>query len=670
MATITQAGQPFRLATPLGPDALLIDRFSGVERISEPFLFTVDLLSEDEAVSAGDVLRKDISLTLDLPSGGQRVVHGLVRRFAQLGQRDQLTYYRAEIVPWFWFLSLSTDLRIFQNLTVLEIVEQVFQSLGYADFEIKCSRSYPVREYCVQYRESHLDFVSRLLEEEGIFYFFEHSAAKHVMVLADDNSTLPACAGSAVARLSGEALEDEDVVLSLMDEHAVHVGTVTLNDYDYLQPSLGLQQSVSGEGREEVYDYPGLYTKPADGDRFALIRLQEREAGARVVTGSGTMRNFAAGCSFQLTGHYRRDVNASYLLADVTHTGHAGSYRAWDDRQPHYENSFTALPLEVPYRPSQRTVKPSVHGSQTAVVVGPGGEEIWVDKHARVKVQFHWDREGRKDENSSCWVRVASSWAGKGWGWIQIPRIGQEVIVDFLEGDPDRPIITGRVYNAEQVPPYALPANQTQSGVKSRSSKGGGTDNFNEIRLEDLKGSELLYIHAEKDKQVVVENNRDEQVGHDETISIGDNQTISIGKNRSETVGEDESIGIGRNRSETVGKNEDVAVGDNRSVSIGKNESLDVGKNRDQKVGANEALTVAQKRTTRIGTDDMLDVGKKLLITAADEIIIKAGKSSIQMKKDGTITIKGKDINLNGSGKINAKASSDITLKGSKIKQN
>jgi type VI secretion system secreted protein VgrG len=670
MATITQAGQPFRLSTPLGPDALLIDQFSGAEKISAPFLFTVDALSEDDAISAGDVLRKEATLTFDLPSGGQRVVHGLVRRFAQLGQRDQLTYYRAEIVPWLWFLSLSTDLRIFQNMTVLEIVEQVFQSLGYSDFEVKCSRSYPVREYCVQYRETHLDFVSRLLEEEGIFYFFEHSAARHVLVLADDNSTLPECAGSSQARLSGEPLDDEDVVLSLVDEHVVHIGTVTLNDYDYLQPSLGLEQSVSGDGREEIYDYPGLYAKPADGDRYALIRLQQREAGARIVTGSGTMRNFVAGCTFQLTGHYRRDVNASYLLAEVTHSGHAGSYRAWDDRQPHYENSFTALPQEVPYRPAQRTAKPTVRGSQTAVVVGPGGEEIWVDKHARVKVQFHWDREGSKDENSSCWVRVASSWAGKGWGWIQIPRIGQEVIVDFLEGDPDRPIITGRVYNAEQVPPYALPANQTQSGVKSRSSKGGGTDNFNEIRLEDLKGSELVYIHAEKDKQVVVENNRDEQVGHDETISIGDNQTIGIGKNRSETVGADESISIGSNRSESVGKNEDVAIGDNRSVSIGKNESLDVGKNRDQAIGANEKVTVAQKRSTQVGKDDVLDVGKKLLITVSDEIVIKTGKSSIQMKKDGTITISGKDITLKGSGKINAKASSDITLKGSKIKQN
>jgi type VI secretion system secreted protein VgrG len=670
MATITQAGQPFSITTPLGADELLLDTFTGAEGISTPFLFTVDLLSENEKVDAADVLRKEVTLTFVLPDGSNRNIHGIVRRFAQLGQRDQLTYYRAEIVPWLWFLSLAKDVRIFQQMSVLEIVEKVFKAQGYQDFEIKCSRSYPKREYCVQYRESNLDFVSRLLEEEGIYYFFRHSQSGHVLVLADDNNAAQEVGGGGAARLSGERRDDEDVVLELSDVHAVHIGTVTLTDYDYLQPSLSLQQTISGEGREEAYDYPGMYASPSDGDRYALIRLQEQEAVARVLGGAGTMRSFESGGRFKLVGHYRRDLNASYLITEVRHSGHAGAYRAWEDRQPNYENSFSAIPFATPYRPSRRTSKPTVHGSQTAVVVGPAGEEIWVDKHARVKVQFHWDREGRKDENSSCWVRVSSSWAGKSWGWIQIPRIGQEVIVDFLEGDADRPIITGRVYNAEQVPPYGLPANQTQSGVKSRSSKGGGTENFNEIRLEDLKGSEQIYIHAEKDKLEVVENDNTENIAHDETISVGNDQTISVGNNRTETVGVDESIGIGRDRTETVGKNEAVSIGENRTVSVGSNESLDVGKNRDQTIGANETVSVQDKRSTRIGKDDELQVGKKLLVTANDEIVLRTGEASITMKKNGTITIKGKDITINGSGKINVKASSDVTIKGSQIKQN
>jgi type VI secretion system secreted protein VgrG len=670
MATITQAGQPFSIATPLGADELLLDTFSGAEGISTPFLYTVDLLSENEKVDAAEVLRKEVTLTFVLPDGSKRVIHGIVRRFAQLGQRDQLTYYRAEIVPWLWFLSLAQDCRIFQQMSVLEIVEKVFKEQGYSDFEIKCSRSYPKREYCVQYRESNLNFVSRLLEEEGIYYFFRHSTSAHMLVLADDNSAAQDIGGGGAARLSGERRDDEDVVLELSDVHAVHTGKVTLTDYDYLQPSLSLQQSVSGDGREEAYDYPGMYASPSDGDRYALIRLQEQEAVARVLTGAGTMRSFESGGKFKLVGHYRRDLNASYLITEVRHSGHAGAYRAWEDRHPYYENSFSAIPIATPYRPPRRTRKPAVQGSQTAVVVGPSGEEIWVDKHARVKVQFHWDRQGRKDENSSCWVRVSSSWAGKSWGWIQIPRIGQEVIVDFLEGDADRPIITGRVYNAEQVPPYDLPANQTQSGVKSRSSKGGGAENFNEIRLEDRKGSELLYIHAEKDEEIVVENDRNKDVGHDESMSIGNDQTLSVGRHRSGTIGDNDSLSVGGNRSTSIGKDETHAVSGKRSKSVDKDESNDIGGKRATNIGKEETLNIGDKRSTQVGKDDQLQVGKKLVIDAGDQIVLKSGKGSITIKKDGSITIKGKDVKIDASGKISGKASSDIVLKGSKVTAN
>jgi type VI secretion system secreted protein VgrG len=670
MPTITQDGQPFRIDTSLGSDELLLHQFTGAEGISVPFAFDVELLSENDAVSAADLLRTGAALTFHLPGGGERIVHGLIRRFAQMGQRDQLTSYRAEIVPWLWFLSLSSDIRIFQNLTVLEIVEQVFKAQGYSDFEIKCTRAYPKREYCVQYRETNLDFVSRLLEEEGIFYFFEHTSSKHTLVLADDNSSVPDCAGGGAARLSGEAVDGEDVVLSVTDDQVVRVGKVTLTDHDYLQPSLSLQQSVSGDGKEEVYDYPGLYTKPEDGDRFALIRLQEREAFAHLLTGEGTFRGFQSGSRFDLKGHYRRSVNGSYVLTSVSHSGGNGSYRAWEDRQPRYANTFTCIPSAVPFRPSRATPRPHVYGSQTAIVVGKSGEEIWVDKHGRVKVQFHWDREGGRDENSSCWVRVSSSWAGKGWGWIQIPRIGQEVVVDFLEGDPDRPIITGRLYNAEQVPPYALPDQQTQSGVKSRSSKSGGTDNFNEIRLEDLKGSEHIYVHAEKDMQEVVENDRTRSVGHDESITVGNDRTASVGNNQSVSIGANQSLTVGGNRTDSIDQDDSLNVSGNHSLSVTKNESVDVSGKRAASIAKDDSLSVGEKRSTQVGKDDQLQVGKKLVIDAGDQIVLKSGKGSITIKKDGSITIKGKDIKIDASGKINAKASSDIKLKGSKIAQN
>jgi len=356
------------------------------------------------------------------------------------------------------------------------------------------------------------------------------------------------------------------------------------------------------------------------------------------------------------------------------------------------------------------TPKPVIQGAQTATVVGVGGEEIYTDEHARVKVQFHWDRYGKRDENSSCWIRVSQVWAGKTWGTIHIPRIGQEVIVSFLEGDPDRPIVTGRVYNGDNKAPYDLPANKTQSGIKTRSSKDGAAANFNEIRFEDKKGSEQLFIHAEKSQDIEVEKDETHWVGHDRTKTIDNdetthvkhdrtetvdhNETIKIGENRSENVGKDESITIGANRTESVTKDETVTIGKNRTesvgesesisvskgqtISVGKAQSLTVGDGRTVNVGKDESITIGKKqdvnvgdaRKTSIAKDDALSVGKKLIVSAADEISLTTGSASIIMKKDGTITIKGKDITLDGSGKINVKASSDVAIKGSKVTQN
>jgi type VI secretion system secreted protein VgrG len=321
------------------------------------------------------------------------------------------------------------------------------------------------------------------------------------------------------------------------------------------------------------------------------------------------------------------------------------------------------------------------------VVVGKEGEEIWTDRYGRVKVRFHWDRDDeKKGEDSTCWIRVAQVWAGKGWGAIHTPRIGQEVIVEFLEGDPDRPIITGRVYNADNMPPYELPANQTQSGIKSRSTKQGTGENCNEIRFEDKKGDEHLTIHAEKNQSIEVENDESHWVGHDrtknvdhdETVTIGENRTESVGKNesisiggsRTESVAKSESITIGENRTENVAKDESVSVGNNRTHSVAKDESLSVGAHQSVRVGKSETRTVGEDRTTTVGKDDSLSVAKKLAVEAGDAVLLQTGAASITMKKDGTIVIKGKNIKIEGSGKIDVKASSDVTIKGSKITQN
>jgi type VI secretion system secreted protein VgrG len=687
MARLTQEGRAFRVATPLGSDVLLLQRFSGQEGTSTGFHYTLELLSEDDTVDPASLLRKPMVVTVDHPDG-ERQIHGLVRRFVQSGQSEELVLYRAEIVPWLWFLNLSWNCRIFQNKSILEIAQQVFDGLGYSDYEFRCSRSFSPREYCVQYRESDLNFVSRLFEEEGVFYFFEHTDSKHLLVITDANSALQQCPVQDTVRIrtDASAAQENDVVLGLELEAAVHIGKVTLRDYDFTRPSLNLESTASAQKGEEVYGYPGGYLELTDGERYAELLLEEGQATGKIVRGHGTCRSFQSGYRFTLKEHYRADANTEYLLVQVSHQGEAGDYRSWDSAALQYSNQFVAMPVDVPFRPPRLSLKPRIHGSQTALVVGPSGEEIYTDEYGRVKVQFYWDRLGAKDQNSSCWVRVAYPWAGKGWGAVHIPRIHQEVIVEFLEGDPDRPIITGRVYNAEQTVPYDLPANMTQSGIKSRSSKGAGADNYNEIRMEDKKGSELLYIHAEKDREVQVENDNSETVGHDETISIGNDQTISIGHdqkldvendqtisvggNRSESVEKNETISITGNRTETVGKDETITIDGKRTESVAKDETIEVSGKRTTTIKKEEVLTVKDKRTTDVAKDDNLQVGKNLTVNATDQIILKSGEGSITIKKDGTITIKGKDIKLEASGKINAKAGGDVAIKGSKITQN
>jgi type VI secretion system secreted protein VgrG len=488
-------------------------------------------------------------------------------------------------------------------------------------------------------------------------------------------------------------MAEEPLVTGLEVEHTAVTEKIELKDYDFEKPSAGLTAAVAGQQKDEVYDYPGGYVVKGDGDRYARLRLEQKEAERELAHGESNVPAFTCGHKFDLTEHPTRALNQSYHLLRVRHSASISNYTTGAGEYE-YSNSFDAIPSGVPYRPPLVTPRALVLGSQTAVVVGPGGEEIYADKYSRVKVQFHWDRQGKKDQNSSCWVRVSAGWAGKNWGMIQIPRMGQEVIVDFLEGNPDQPIITGRVYNAEQMPPYALPANMTQSGTLTRSSKGGSAANANEIRFEDKKGSEQLFIHAEKNEDHEVENDRTKWVGHDETSTIDRdrtehvkrNESITIDNNRTENVGKDESISIGNNRTTSVGNDETLSVDSNRTVSVGSDDALSVSGGHNVTVGKDETISVAGNqstdvsknqsdniggaRKTNVAKDDELSIGKKLTIVVADQIQLKTGDASITMKKDGTITIKGKDITLDGSGKIKVKADSDVVVKGSKVLQN
>ena len=676
---LKQDNRLLAIKTALGPDVLAVRSISVQEQMSRLFQIEAELSSEDGKVDFDQVVGHDVTIRLNVGQKDKRFFHGFVSRFVQVANEGKYAHYRATIVPWLWFLTRTSDCRIFQNKSTPDIIEEIFKGLGFTDYQLKLSGNYAKKEYCVQYRETDFNFVSRLMEQEGIYYYFEHKDGKHTLVLADSTSAhnvFPGYGEITFHEFQKGAAEREVITDWVMEKEVQPVATA-LQDFDFKKPKTSLLTSANvtrkyGKAQFEIYDYPGEYLEHDDGQKLADVRLEELQTRYETLHGQASARGLAAGYTFTLKNHPRPDQNREYLITGVSLHADAGEYASGSAGTggDFFSCNFTCIDKAQQFRPVRLTPKPIVQGPQTAIVVGPSGEEIYTDEHARVKVHFHWDRHDKSDQDSSCWVRVSQYWAGKTWGTIHIPRIGQEVIIEFLEGDPDRPIITGRVYNADQTPPYDLPANKTQSGLKSRSSKGGSAPNFNEIRFEDLKGSEQVYIHAEKNQDNVVENDETTQVGHDRTENVGNNENITIGKNRTENVGADESISISGNRTESVDKDESIAINGGRTETVGKDESITVSGGRTESVSKDESVTVGGGRTVSVSKDDALSVGKTLSIEAADAITITAGNASISLQKDGTIQINGKDIDIEGSGKIQIKASSDVIVKGSKIAQN
>jgi type VI secretion system secreted protein VgrG len=477
---------------------LRIESMHGSEQLGHLYEYELDLFSANEAINIDAVLGQPVTVKLETAGGGERYFNGIVTRFSQLGRSEGgYATYQATLRPWLWLLTRTTDCRIFQEMAVPDIIKQVCKDQGFTDIEDKLSGSYRNWVYCVQYRETDFNFVSRLMEQEGMYYFFKQEDGKHTLVLCDGMSSHESVGDPIPYHLPGSSdLGREECVSDWFLTREVQPGAYVLNDYNAEKPKASLQSRAlvkrdHAEAEYEVYDYPGEYLESGDGDQYAGIRIEELQALFEEVKGNSDSRALTTGGLFQLEQCPRDDQNRKYLLVSTNYELNSDAQASGESSgQAIYGCTFTAIDSRTPYRTPRTTPKPLVQGPQTAVVVGPSGEEIYPDKFGRVKVQFHWDRYGAMDENSSCWIRVAHVWAGKGWGGQTIPRIGQEVMVEFLEGDPDRPIITGRVYNADNMPPYALPANKTQSGIKSRSTKGGGGDNFNEVRFEDKIGEE------------------------------------------------------------------------------------------------------------------------------------------------------------------------------------
>jgi type VI secretion system secreted protein VgrG len=650
--TFSQANQPLQIITPLGTDALHLVGFTGREGISQLFHFKVDLLAENRREIAFDkLLGEKVTLSLALGGGKTRYFNGIVSRFSQ-GTRDHtFTRYQAEVVPELWLLTRQTQSRIEQHQTVPDILKKVLEGLN-PQFELV--GTFHPRNYCVQYRESDFAFANRLMEEEGIFYFFKHTAQGHQLVVANSPGSHPELPGQSAVLfddLQGGNRADFRIT-EWQKVQEVRAGKVTLWDHCFELPNKNLEAQrlapagltvgrvthplkLPGGERREIYDYPGGYTRYLDGidrgggerpqdlqkiyeenRRLATIRMQQEAVSGFQITGAGNCRQFVSGHRFTLARHFNAD--GDYVLTEVAHEVNLGHVTSGDGVVLNYQNRFTCIPLALPFRAARTTPRPRVDGAQTAVVVGPPGEEIFCDKYGRVKVQFPWDREGRRDADSSCWVRVATPWAGKRWGGVHIPRIGQEVVVDFLEGDPDRPIILGSVYNAEQMPPFALPEGKRVSGLKSSSTPGNRGNN--EITFDDTKGKEKMTIHAQYDQNTTVD--------HDMTTTVHNNRTSTVDVNSTETVHGTKTTTVDSTVKETY----------------------------------NDALSTVVKSGVLL-TSTSANIG----IVAATEVLLNSGASTLLLKSDGTIELIGVKIFINGKALVDVGAPQIEVIGGQQV---
>jgi type VI secretion system secreted protein VgrG len=532
----------------LGKDVLLLTGFSGEEAMSRLFRYNLDLLSEKDNIAARDIVGMPVTWSVQPRRDRARYFHGHVVRFVAGGKSPRgLRSYRAEVAPWLWFLTRTSDCRIFQGLSTPDIIQTLFKQFGFSQFVFSLRNSYSPREYCVQYRETAFGFISRLMEQEGIFYFFRHEEGKHTLVLGDHVSVYEECPESPVE------LGAEDAAFGRLKswEHGYEFrsGQWTETDFNFETPSTSLLKSsptligLPSAAKYELFDYPGLYKTPPAGAAATKVRMEEEEVHLDVAAGAGTYCTFALGTKLQLIKHECEAENRAYVLTSIRHSASETSYGA-SGAGGSYENSFTCIPASVVFRPERVTPRPVLASVQTAIVVGPPGEEIFCDKYGRVKVQLHWDRRGKKNAESSCWLRVCQLAAGKGFGALHIPRVGQEVVVAFLEGDPDRPLVLGGVYNAGNMPPYPLPALRSYTGMRHQSV-GGVPGNASEIRFETGLGQESLFVHAETDLHQHAENDSHLHVGNDHRCLVGNDHVQQIGKDHHHQVAHNYTLTVG-----------------------------------------------------------------------------------------------------------------------------
>ncbi|NHZ37793.1 type VI secretion system Vgr family protein [Massilia rubra] len=701
---------------------LLVNNLDAFESLSKPFEFRVELLSDNPDIPLKDMQGKMLCVQLVRRDGTLRYFTGIVFSFALKTVDGGVSYYEALLGPWYKYLGLRKDNYLFHYTTMYQQTASIFGDYGsLAEWDWRVAGATEVLTDCCQFDESDRNFLERRWVGNGIVYWFEHSENGHKLVLSDDTTSVEPIDGGPSIRFQrhGGAAE-EDGLGEWSPSRQIMQGAVALAAFDFKSPkpvhtSLPTVNQQGDVPAIESYEYTGAYGFTGGGRSLAQLRMEEFEAAGKQFEGSGNNRNVLPGRWFRLTDHF--DVSASggdtqareFLILEVVHRA-SNNYHVKDTTESHYENRLRAIRKIIPYRAGRdhNSVETKIHGIQTATVVGPAGEEIHTDEFGRVRVQFHWDRAGTNDEKSSAWLRVATPWAGANFGMTAIPRINGEVLVQFIDGNPNRPIITGMVPNADTMPPWTLPANKTQSGILSRSTPGGSYDNANALRFEDKKGSEQLWLHAEKNQLTEVEHDEDkwvgndrrktidrdettlvkrdrvETVGHDETVTVHNNRAervdhneqISIGANRDEEVGISETISVGKDQSVMVGKEQTFNVGGSRTKSVSKNEKDKIGKNwsinvakmktetigmaymqnvgmgRMENVGLGYSLNVGMIMTTVIGVNQSTNVGKKISISAGEELEITVGLAKLKMTADGKILINGSKVVVEATGPV------------------
>jgi type VI secretion system secreted protein VgrG len=676
----TQANRSIAISTPLGEDVVAIQSIRGREEFGRMFQYELELLSEDDGINFDDLLGMNVTIRVGEGSDDSdiRYINGFINRISQHEYRAGLAVYRATIVPWLWFLTRQSDCRIFQEMKIPDIIKQVMKDVGFSDIDDRLSSTYEAREYCVQYRETTFNFISRLLEQEGIYYFFTHENGLHKMVLCDSSDAhQPLVGGAEIPYYPPDrAMRLEQHIRTWSIQKQVESLVYELADFDFANPgdpvmskSKKARDYASGPW-EAMYDYPGEYLSSAEAEHFAAIRLQELQTRYEQIMGQSDHLGMIVGGRFELaipSKGLRSDQAREYIITSTSLQATQDLFGSSDDSggENFFSLGFSVLPATEVYRPARTTPKPVIQGPQTAIVAGKAGEEIWTDEHGRVKLQFHWDRYSKGDEVSSCWVRVSQNWAGKRWGVFFLPRIGHEVIVEFLEGDPDRPIITGRVYNGQNQPPYKPNEMGTMSTIKSNSSKGGG--GFNEIRFEDKKDEEQVFIHAQKNMDIRVLNDRFETVVNDRHLIVENDKHELVKKDRDEKVEGAHRELIVKDRNLKVEGKEIKLVVDEQSLTVKadvhevyeKNQSVEVTDKASIKADI-IVLEGATNVTLKVGDSFIAIDSSGIKIGTTGEIALEADGDITGTSSTGAVTLEASAGEFSASGAMAAKLTSDV----------